>query len=370
MLFTASTIKDSPANVRFFVEANLASGVDHMVVFLDAPGDPGQDEVRADLEAHPHVTCIPTRPKAWWAGDRPASLNVRQRINANWTRAVLEPFAWAEWLFHVDGDEVARLDRAAVAAVPPEATAVWLEPLEAVSRVTAQDRPTQFKRLLDDAELNLLAVLGTIDEPTNQAYFHGHVMGKAGVRPGSGLGLTLHDAVSPDGVRQEPHRDPRLRLLHYDAPSGEEFIRKWTALAHAGHARYRPSRAPAARALKMLVSRDLPEPVREKYLRRIYELTVLDDVEQLAELGLLEEVDPRRGGAAPRDFPPDGREAFSRRVDELRDGPKRHLLVTDARKDPDHRPAPGADGTGTVRGTARRLRRAGERLGDRVSGRD
>ena len=35
MLFTASTLKDSPENVRFFVAANLASGVDHMFVFLD-----------------------------------------------------------------------------------------------------------------------------------------------------------------------------------------------------------------------------------------------------------------------------------------------------------------------------------------------
>jgi hypothetical protein len=351
MLFTASTIKDSPVNARFFVEANLASGVDHMFVFLDAPRDAGQDDVAAFLEGHPHVTCIPTDRRGWWAGDRPASLNVRQRINANWVRTVLEPFDWAEWLFHVDGDEVACLDHAALAAVPAGHAAVGLQPLEAVSRLEAGERPTLFKRLLDDAELNLLAVLGTIDEPTNQDYFHGHVMGKSGVRPGSGLGLTLHDAVTPDGSRPEPHRDPRLRLLHYDAPSGDEFIRKWTALAHAGHARYRPSRAPAARALKTLISREMPDDVREKYLRRIYELTVLDDVDQLTELGLLEEVDPLRAGSTPRDLPVGGAADLARRVEDLRTGTKRGYLVTDAQKDPGHL---GRDGR---RGRKERLRR-------------
>ena len=77
-------------------------------------------------------------------------------------------------------------------------------------------------------------------------------MGKSGVRPGSGLGLSLHGAVSPDGPPPR-HEDPRLRVLHYDAPSGEEFVRKWTAFAQAGPARYRPSRAPSARALRTLV---------------------------------------------------------------------------------------------------------------------
>ena len=118
--------------------------------------------------------------------ERPASLNVRQRINANWTRAVLEPFPWAEWLFHVDGDEVACLDHEALDAVPADLDAVWLPPWEAVSQWTQPGRPTRFKRLLEDADLNLLHVLGAIPEPSNQTYFHGHVMGKSGVRPAPG----------------------------------------------------------------------------------------------------------------------------------------------------------------------------------------
>lgn len=330
MHFTATTVKDSLENVSFFVRANLASGVDHMFVFLDAPREEGQDEVAAALADHPHVTCIPTGRRGWWAGDRPASLNVRQRINANWVRSVLAPFDWAEWLFHVDGDEVALLDRDALAAVPADIDAVWLTPWEAVSVWESTERPTRFKRLLEDPELNLLHVLGTLPEPTNQAYFHGHVLGKSGIRPGSGLGLTLHEGVSADGVRQPRHEDPRLAVLHYDAPSGEEFVRKWSALATAGPARYRPSRQPSARALRTLLGADLPPATREKYLRRIYDLTTRDDVDTLADLQLLVETDPERRGLQPRPLPPGAADALTARVAELGEGPKGGYYVEDA----------------------------------------
>jgi hypothetical protein len=331
MLFTASTIKDSLDNVRFFVAANLASGVDHMFVFVDAPREPDQRDVAAYLSDHPQVTCVRTPRDGWWGGRRPASLNTRQRINANWVRAVLEPFAWAEWLFHVDGDEVACLDRDALAGVPDAVASVRLVPWEAVSEWSAAARPTRFKRLLDDGELNLLHVLGAVPEPTNQAYFHGHVMGKSGVRPSSGLGLTLHHAVTPDGERVPGHEDPRLRVLHYDAPSGEEFVRKWTALAQAGPARYRPSRAPSARALRALLASDLSEDVRTKYIRRIYDLTTRDDVELLDELRLLEHHDPTGpGAAAPRALPEPAAAALAERVAEMAELEKAPFLVEDA----------------------------------------
>src|SRR5688572_18815172 len=105
MLFTASTVKDTLPNVQRFVRGNLAGGVDHMVVLLDAPGAEDQREVRAWLEEQPNVTTVPT-DKEWWAGDRPGQLNVRQRTNVNVVKQVLGGFDWAEWLFHIDGDEI------------------------------------------------------------------------------------------------------------------------------------------------------------------------------------------------------------------------------------------------------------------------
>ena len=349
MFFTASTVKDSLENVRFFVNANLGSGVDHMFVFLDAPGVEDQRDVAGWLDEQPNVTCIPTPPKTWWSDGRPRSLNVRQRINANWARAVLAPFSWAEWLFHIDGDEVACLDRDALSSVPVELDAVWMGPWEAVSEwAPPTGRPTQFKRLLDEAELNLLHVLGTISEPSNQVYFHGHVMGKSGVRPHSGLGLTLHDAVAEDGRRQPRHEDPRLRVLHYDAPSGEEYVRKWTALAAAGPARYRRSRSGSVRAIRTLLALDLPEETRVKYLRRVYEATTRDDVELLQELGLLVEAAPDAGSSTARPLSQTASEELTSRMAELGEAPKAQFFIDD--------PQPQGEG-GRLSGLRRRRRR-------------
>ncbi|HET7194651.1 MAG TPA: glycosyltransferase family 2 protein [Nocardioides sp.] len=326
MLVTASTILDTPANVRRFVADNLAMGVDHMVVFLDDPQAPDQDQVADELSRRGQVTCVPTG-RDWWAGDRPQGLNVRQRINVNLALQLLTGFEWAQWVFHIDGDEVVAVDREVLSAVPADADAVWLTPLECVSQFGATERPTLFKRLLDDEDLNLLHMLGVVSAPTNSAYFHGHVLGKSGVRPGSGLRLTLHDAVTTSGDKVPRHEDPRLRVLHHDAVSGEEFIRKWTALLGAGPARFRKDRAPTVNALRTLTGKDIPAPIAEKYLRRIYEATTEDDVTTLHDLGLLEEVDPGRGTHVPQPIAESDRETLVQRFAEVRDVPKRPFHV-------------------------------------------
>jgi Glycosyl transferase family 2 len=345
MLVTASTVKDSAENVSFFVAANLASGVDHMVIFLDAPREPGQPEVAAMLDEHPRVTCIRTGRRTWWQGERPGSLNVRQRINANLMVAALKPLTWAEWLFHIDGDEVACVDREVMAGVPADVDVVRLAPWEAVSEWEATGRPTRFKRLLDDAELTLLHVLGIIPEASNQTYFHGHVMGKSGVRPRSGLALTIHRGIGADGNPAPAFEHEAFKVLHYDGVSGEEFVRKWTALASAGATRYRPSRAPTARALRTLVGRDLPEEVRTRYLRRIYDRTVRDDVEALGELGFLTDLDPVAEPAGPgephRGLSHDQAAELVARLQELGEQPKASYLVPDAQERKREDPAGG-----------------------------
>lgn len=330
MLLTASTIRDSPPNVRRFVAANLASGVDHMFVFLDAPKDPGQDEVQAELGAHPHVTVVATGRSSWWLDDRPSGLNVRQRINANVVLHLLRDLRWAEWLLHIDGDEVACVDPALLGTVPAGSDAIRLASTEAVSQWHVDEVPTQFKRLLDEHDLNLLFTLGLIDDPSNASYFHGHIKGKSGVRPGSGLRLTLHGAVDDSGRVVDAFTDPALRLLHYDAISGEEFARKWVALSSAGRAQFRPNRGVTADALGALVRKELGPELTEKYLRRIYERTTRDDVETLAELGLLESCDPTRGGHRPRELPPGAGEQLDARIAEVRTQPKRpfHAVET------------------------------------------
>lgn len=319
MLFTVSTVKDTLAGVQRFVGGNLAGGVDHMFVFLDA----GDEQVREYLDAHPQVTCVRT-DKSWWLGERPAELNKRQRINANLVRCLLASFDWPQWLFHVDGDEMVHVDRAVLDALPPAVRAVNLQPLEAVSQKHWEQPPTWFKRLLDEDDLTLLQVLGVIDAPTNDAYFHGHVLGKSGVRPDLTHWLALHHVLDDRGRRVPMHTDPRLQLLHFESFSGEDFVRKWTAILAAGPSvSLREGRTATATALRALIEKGLSPEQAEPYLMRIYERTTEDDFTTLRDLGLLTEVDPARGQHVPRPFPPGAQEEMLALLQRLWSEPKR-----------------------------------------------
>ncbi len=320
LVVCATTVKDTLANVQRYVEGNLAGGADHLVVFLDAPEDPATPEVRAFLDAHPNVTCVVT-DDSWWADKRPEQLNTRQRINANVVKALLSTVDWAAWVFHVDGDEIVQLDRSVLDGVPASQAAVSLAPLETVSRKSWDGDPTWFKRLLEPDDLTLLKTLGAIDRPSNGAYFHGHVEGKSGLRPTTDLWLTLHHVVDADKNEVEAFTSSALRLLHYESYSGEDFVRKWTAILSAGpKPSYRPAREPTAVALQTLIGKGLSPEQAEPYLMRIFELTTEDDFDTLRDLGLLENVDPRSGTHAPAPLPDP---SMADLLDGVRGEPKR-----------------------------------------------
>jgi hypothetical protein len=320
LVVTASTVKDTLANVERFVDGNLAGGADHLVLFLDAPDDPATPDVRGFLDAHPHVTCVVT-DDGWWPDKRPEQLNTRQRVNANVVKALLSTVEWAGWVFHVDGDEIVQLDRAVLDAVPASQAAVSLAPLEAVSRKHWDGDPTWFKRLLEPDDLTLLKALGVIDRPSNGALFHGHVEGKSGLRPTTDLWLTLHHVVDADKNEVPAYTSSALRVLHYESFSGEDFVRKWTSILAAGpKPNFRPAREPTAIALQTLIGKGLTPEQAQPYLMRIFERTTEDDFDTLRDLGLLEHVDPRAGSHQPAALP-DG--SLAALLDAVRPEPKR-----------------------------------------------
>ncbi|MDP3893862.1 glycosyltransferase family 2 protein [Nocardioides sp.] len=318
MIVTASTVKDTLPNIERFVAGNLANGVDHMFVFLDAP-DP---EVRGFLDSHEHVTAVRT-DKTWWHGERPHQLNDRQRINANVVKVLLSCLDWAEWLFHIDADEIALIDRAELARVPAEQRVVRLEPLEAVSQMTWEGDPTYFKRLLGKGDLTLLQTLGVLERASNGDYFHGHVDGKVGLRPCLDLWLTLHQVVDADRNQVDAATGAGLQLLHYESWSGDDFVRKWTSILAAGPlANFRPAREPTAVALQTLIKKGLSEEQTRPYLMRIFERTTLDDLETLRDLDLLEEHRPLEGTHTPAALPTDARETMEGLLARLHAEPK------------------------------------------------
>jgi hypothetical protein len=307
VIVAVSTVKDSAVNVRRYVARNLAHGIDHLVVFTEETGA----EAEAFLDQHPAVTHVPTG-RGWWGEERPNDLNVRQRQAANLARVLLAPFAWAEWIVHIDGDEVALIDRDAVAALPDTVKTFKLDPLEAVARTEWPGEVTHFKRLLTGNELTLLSVLGLVETADNKAYFRGHVRGKRGVRVRTDLRIGLHTVKNGKGNFVKAPPEAGLRMLHLDAPTAEEFARKWMTLAGSGsRSVYRKSQSPVVRAVRTLASMDLPDDVRERYLRRVYELTTVEDFDTLLELGLLEEIDPDFGLHRPEAAPAADLKAFA-----------------------------------------------------------
>ena len=318
MLIAASTVKDTVPHVERFVSGNLAGGLDHLVVFLDQPGAPEQAEVAEFLDAHEHVTCV-RAGKGWWGERRPAGLNERQCTNATVVSQLLGGDPQVDWVFHIDGDEVVRLDRVVLDAVPGEYAAVRLAPREAVSKQVWDGEPTLFKRLLDEPDLRLLHLLGVLGEPTNQAYFHGHLQGKAGVRPGKDVWLGLHKALTAAGTQTATFADERLEHFHYESYSGEEFVRKWSAMTTSGpRASFRPGRAAVADAVRTLIEKGLEPEVRRAQLLAIYARTTEDDVATLVDLDLVLDTDPLAGGHSPAQLPEATSSALGEGLESLR----------------------------------------------------
>lgn len=297
MILSVSTVKDAPGNVEKWVRRNLAGGIDHLVVCLDSP----QPEVEDLLDAHPDVTAVRAHGD-WFAGEPAEDLNERQVINAGLVSRLVAGMPWAEWLFHVDGDEVVQIERDRLTALEPEVRAVRLRPVEAVSRWHTDGDPTLFKRLPTDDELEELVRLGVLTRPNRRLYFRGHVTGKPGVRPSLDLGIGLHKVLDRDGRPVSLVHRRGLRLLHYESPDGEEFMRKWTALLSSGApVQHRGTRGRLSEALAALLASETDERKRKAEVRRIYDEWAADDVETLSRLGLLVEIDP---DARPRTGPP------------------------------------------------------------------
>jgi hypothetical protein len=312
-----TTLKDSLPNVRKFVSRNLNGGIDHLVVCVDAEAP----EVEEFLAAHPDVTCV--RAYGEWWGTRPANLNRRQGMNAGLLSRVLDGYPWADWLVHIDGDEVARLDHEALRSVEPAWQAVRLAPLEAVARLHADHDPVLFKRLLTKDELALVRALGLVGAAANRSYFRGHVAGKLAVRPSIHLALGIHKVLRADEGMVEPLKDGRHHVLHYESPDGDEFVRKWIALLTSGTVvRQVGPRAPIARALDALLGLGLSEADTAHFLRRIYERYAVDDAETLSRLGLLEHVDADAPTPARGPFPESAKEDMRALFDRVRTEPK------------------------------------------------
>ena len=296
MICTTSTVKTSLEHLTQFVDRNLAAGVDHMFVFLDDEMPEGSEL----LASNPCVTVVQAYGD-YWGERRPPGLNTRQTINANLVRVLLAPLPWAQWLFHIDSDEALDIDKGYLTSLAPSVTSIQLQVLEVVSTPDGASQDL-FKRPLTDRELTLLTVLGVIDRPENRALYNGYVMGKPGIRPSLDRQLHIHRAKDLNAEPLEMLRHEALRVLHYDSLSLEDFRRKWAAHHAPGQAAvYGEKKDRIRSALGSIVENEkLDEAQKDRYITRLYELEVQDDVATLDELGFLERLSPDRHQHTPR----------------------------------------------------------------------
>lgn len=299
MLVSASTVKDTVANLERFVRRNRAAGIDHLILFLDAD----QPEVEAAFAGSAAVTCVRAWGPGWWGEHHPAGLNKRQNLNAGLANAVLTRSPWAEWLFHVDADEVVHLDRDRLEGLDRAIPVVHLEVLEAVSDPDAVAEGGWFKRLLVRPEREVLLERGLIPRLPNQAYFHGHVGGKSGWRPSLGLRAGVHKPQDLSGATLTGVSAGRV--LHLESTTAQEFARKWRNLVAAGldTMNVRGERRLIAGAVVEVVGRGLDEAATEAALHDLWRRTTRDPFPELRALGYLERIDVDAARFEPRPIP-------------------------------------------------------------------
>ncbi|MCL2543979.1 MAG: glycosyltransferase family 2 protein [Nocardioidaceae bacterium] len=281
---TVSTIRDTPANVGRFVERNLTSGVDHMIVFLDQQ----QPAVRKMLADNPDVSVVST-DKGWWRGEKPKAVEPRQIANANVANAILATLPSVEWVVHLDGDEAMSFDRADLAAC--DADVVRIPTLEAASQRTWRGgRPAYFKRLASTTQLRAMAAYGAIDEPTLDAYYRGHVAGKTAIRPHLSHRVGVHAAYDEAGAKIEPAQAGDAQLLHYESWCLEDFVDRWRDFEprKAKRSNHRERRKLIGLAAYSIANHpDLDDKTRQRYLEQLYDDNVADDLRALEWFGLL-----------------------------------------------------------------------------------
>ena len=283
LLCTVSTVKDTLDNVRHFVESNLASGADHMFVFLDEE-DP---EVEDYLTGREHVTAIRT-DETYWAGVRPEELRRRQLVNANLVTTLLAPHESAAWLAHIDGDECLEIDKDELPRLPPDLRCMRLSVREAASTEFGDRHGKLFKKKLGPGNLEELVRLGVLTGPSNRLWLTGHLRGKTLIRPALDLEIRLHRVVRRQGLELPDHRHPSFRVLHYECVSFDEFVRKWTSHVRAGGAAFREERHVLFNAVNRVVSDEtLDDRQRRDAMLALYRKHVEDPVDLLTERGFL-----------------------------------------------------------------------------------
>ncbi|MFP3344082.1 hypothetical protein R0J87_16400 [Halomonas sp. SIMBA_159] len=266
---------------------NFQAGADIIFLFLDSPSI----EVESFYCDSENVYLFQAYGD-YWKNSRPENLNERQKININLANFILFSHDFDGLLFHLDSDEVLYFECDTEALKHKEY--VILEPLEVMPSVKKQARKSAcfFKEKLPKEKINLLCDLGCLKGEDNQSYFNGHTVGKSGIKPNLMCTLGIHHAKYDAEVK--PSKIQGAYLLHYENPSLEEFLSKWSEPSYndgKSTANVREKRKRFFTSVRLISANDsLSKDEKVKFLKHLYYKEYLTPAIAANELGYLKKV--------------------------------------------------------------------------------
>lgn len=230
-----ATVNEPPALVQAFVAWHLSQGAAAIFLYCDDPDDP----LPRLLSHLPRVTVIACDDLHWQRVNkgRPHRHEVRQVCNARDAYAK----AGTDWVLHIDADEFVWSDKGvgqALATVSNDADALIAPVAERVYEGAAQGASIfegAFRRTFRGNEAEGLRIFGADYTLTNRG-LTGHAQGKAFVRTGRPLKLSIHRPRKNRGD-DEPQfarvDAGTLELLHFEGLTPAHWTFKLTRMARA-----------------------------------------------------------------------------------------------------------------------------------------
>jgi hypothetical protein len=309
MISLVATVKAAKPDLDRFVTYHLNTGVAHIYLFFDDPADPA---LPAFIGMN-RVTAIACTLAGWQA----AGLRLEDGIEARQAHNARTALTWAcaagaQWLLHVDSDELIYTPGGDLAdwlaQRPADCDAVTFPVLEAIPYASSRRHPFDacwlFKTTtrVDALRLKLAARAGC-RQALLYGYFRGHTVGKTATRVRADIddvGIHFPTRAAGPPLRIETAAD--AFVLHYDGCTFDSWRQKWGRRRDGGAGlalNMRPSRR---RQLADFITADqsgslaeLEREFRRQCLIPAYEQAVL------WALGLARPIRLRRDLFDPRD---------------------------------------------------------------------
>ena len=230
-----TTVDEPPALVQAFVAWHLSQGAEAVFLYFDRPEDPAIG-LFADLA---QVTVVPCDAAHWMrvGKSRPRRHQVRQVRNARDAYARTQ----ADWLIHIDADEflwarkpvidcLTSVEIAADSLIVPVVERIYLAGAVGLSVLEGAFR-RPFRMPADVGR----AVFGPDFDLTYRG-LTGHSLGKAFVRTGRPLKLSIHRAIHEDSdaeLQIVQGQEDELELLHFEGLTRRYWIYKLMRMAEA-----------------------------------------------------------------------------------------------------------------------------------------